>query len=296
LGRSEEPVRTRVVQAVGVHPEAILGPTTLAARLFGHPLLLLAGGRALLMQVTDPCVAIGVAEHSNFREDPYGRLARTLEVTTTIAFGAPEVSRRAAAELRRIHERIRGIAPDGRAFSAADPDLALWVHATLVDTALAVERRYLGLFDERERRACYEETTRLAGPLGIPEELVPPSLDAFDAYVAATVERLADRGLAEASRLVVRALLRPPPLRRLGLLGGIGARAATTLALAIARDLGPARLVRAFELDELSRPPTAHERALVGALRVSGHVVAPLLPAPAVSPSNLARIGALLAA
>src|SRR4051812_46054784 len=104
----------------------------------GEVILLLGGGRALLMQLAHPQVAAGVADHSGFAEDPYGRLRRTLDATYTIVFGTEAEADLVARQLFAVHERVTG--PDYR---ANDPELLMWVHATLVDTALRVHARFL---------------------------------------------------------------------------------------------------------------------------------------------------------
>ena len=99
---------------------------------------MLGGGRALILQVAHPQVAAGVAQHSNYREAPWRRLYRTLDVTTRIVFGDGRASEEAAAGLRRVHEGIRGRDDQGRRYSATDPELLLCVHATLLDTSLLI--------------------------------------------------------------------------------------------------------------------------------------------------------------
>src|SRR5205085_5742513 len=118
----------------GMSDAGLFGPGSLTWRVNREGVLLLGGGRALLLQVAHPLVAAGVAQHSNYREDPFGRLFRTLDTVTTIVFGATPDAHEAAARLRRIHERVKGVADDGTPYQATDHDLIMWVHATLVDT------------------------------------------------------------------------------------------------------------------------------------------------------------------
>lgn len=166
------------------------GPETVSARVVTESVLLLGGPRALLMQIARPEVAAGVAEHSGFESDPFGRLVRTLDAMNTIAFGAPEDAEETLAELRAVHERVRGELPDGTPYHANDPELLHWVHATLVDTVLEVERRYLGYLSAEERAGYYRESTRLARALGIPESSVPHDVRAFREYVRREVHTL----------------------------------------------------------------------------------------------------------
>ena len=107
-------------------------------RVDGELVLLLGGPRALLMQLAHPLVARGVAEHSGFKADPFARLQRTLDASFAIVFGSDEQSRRAAKSVKAAHRTVHG---DG--YDANDPELLLWVHSTLVDTALRIHNRFL---------------------------------------------------------------------------------------------------------------------------------------------------------
>ncbi len=117
----------------------LYGPRSEAWRLNREAMLLLgAGPRALLLQLAHPAVAAGVAEHSDFRADPWRRLAGTLRSYLTIVYGTTTSAR---AEIRRLNALHRGIA--GVGYSARDPELSLWVHATLVDSTIAVADAWL---------------------------------------------------------------------------------------------------------------------------------------------------------
>ena len=105
----------------------------MAQRVLHEGVLLLGGGRALLMQIAHPLVASGVAEHSNFRTDRIDRLLRTLRLTLAIVFGSREQALAAAGSINRVHEGVAGAG-----YAARDPELLLWVLATLIDTSLAM--------------------------------------------------------------------------------------------------------------------------------------------------------------
>src|SRR4051812_46738569 len=109
----------------------IFPPDAMIRRVDGENVLLLGGGRALLMQIAHPSVAAGVAGHSDFASGPFARLQRTLEASYTIVFGTETEARRTAAAIKAVHERVTG-----PGYYANDPALLLWVHATLVDTSL----------------------------------------------------------------------------------------------------------------------------------------------------------------
>src|SRR5438093_7563572 len=139
----------------------MFGPGSLTWRVNGEAVLLLGGGRALILQVAHPRVAAGVAAFSDYRRDPWGRLYRTLDLTLKIAFGDPGTSRAASDRLRRAHQRVAGADDRGQPYRALDPDLLLWVHATLIDTSLTMYERYVGALTARERELYYEEMKTL---------------------------------------------------------------------------------------------------------------------------------------
>ena len=160
------------------------GPGSEAWRLNREAMLLLgAGPRALLLQIAHPLVAAGVAEHSDFQSDPWTRLSGTLRSYLRIVYGSAEMAR---AEIRRLGELHRGIRGEayGRRYSALDPALALWVHATLVDSTIAAYDAWLEPLTHAQRARYYEETLPVGRAFGIPEATLPPDLEAFEAYLA----------------------------------------------------------------------------------------------------------------
>jgi uncharacterized protein (DUF2236 family) len=196
--------------------EGLFGPASVTWRVGREGALLLGGGRALILQVAHPLVAAGVAEHSNYREDPWGRLYRTLDLTTRAVFGDTQMAADAAARLRGVHSRVRGITrepagrfPAGTPYSASDPELLMWVHATLVDTALLFYDRYVRRLTIAERGRYYEEQKALAEAFGVPRERQPADYAQFNEYVAAMLESDAI-GATDTLRDVVDAVLRPP--------------------------------------------------------------------------------------
>jgi uncharacterized protein (DUF2236 family) len=267
-----------------VHSRAMLGPETVAAHLLGHPVLLLGGPRALLLQLAHPSVAAGVAQHSGFRADPFDRLLRTVSAMGTIAFADPASSRRALAAVQRSHRRVRGRRPDGQAYSATDPRLAAWVHATLVDTALVVERRWLGRLSDGERACFYRETMALAAAFGVPEDVLPADVEGFSAWVQAEAAALS---VTEQARAMAEEVLRPPLRRAWGRLGPAGERAAWPVLRLVTADLLPPPLRRAYGLPEV-------DGAREAALRAASALARALSPlAPAGRPDGPTRAAAL---
>jgi uncharacterized protein (DUF2236 family) len=177
-------------------------------RIHRERVLLVGGQRALVLQLAHPMVAAGVADHSDFPRKALERLRRTLDLTLATVFGTPEEMDAAVASIRRVHERVSG-SRAGRPYRATDPRLLLWVNATLIDTTLAVYERFVRPLSEEERRRYYEEAKPFGPLYGIPDELAPPDLEAFDQYQREMLEGDELQPTAEGRRLVA-AVLRPP--------------------------------------------------------------------------------------
>jgi uncharacterized protein (DUF2236 family) len=189
-------------------------PGAVARRVNGETALLLGGGRALLLQLAHPMVAAGVADHSDFGQDAFGRLANTLDLTLTVSFGDEYQRRAAAARVADTHRQISGTRAD-RPYRALDPELLLWVHATLVDSALVTFDRFVASIGLRARARYHEEMKRQAVAFGVPEDRMPGSFEDFRRYVDGMVASLEITGNA---RDLSRGVLRPPspvPLRPL---------------------------------------------------------------------------------
>ena len=207
MGRRATAGRALTAGGAGPTPDpGLFGPRSEAWKLDREAMLLLgAGPRALLLQIAHPLVAAGVADHSNFREDPWRRLDGTLRSYLRIVYGSTPQAR---GEIRRLNALHRGISGPG--YSARDPDLSLWVHATLVDsTIVSYDRWYEPMSRDRQVR-FYEETKPIGRAFGIPDGLLPAGLDAFEAYMAGM---LAPDGPVHASpvaRDLARVILRPP--------------------------------------------------------------------------------------
>jgi uncharacterized protein (DUF2236 family) len=185
----------------------LVEPGSLVWRVNGEGVLLLGGGRALILQVAHPKVAAGVAQHSNFRAEPWKRLLRTLDVSLTIGFGSPQESRAAALALRRTHARVTGTDDRGEPYSALDPELLLWVQATLIETALLFYERYVRELRPAELARYYEQMRRLGEPYGLAREHMPADVAAFRRYFARAVET--ELRVTDTTRDVADAVLNP---------------------------------------------------------------------------------------
>jgi uncharacterized protein (DUF2236 family) len=184
----------------------MFGPDSEAWALDREAMLLLgAGPRALLLQIAEPGVAAGVDEHSDFRADPWRRLDGTLRSYLRIIYGSTAAARGEIRRLNALHRDIRG-----QGYSARDPVLALWVHATLIDSTIVAYDQWLGPLPRDRAARFYAETVPIARAFGVPEAMLPPDLDAFEAYVAG---RLAPGGgveVTDTARELAEAILHPP--------------------------------------------------------------------------------------
>ncbi len=195
------------------------GPGSEAWRLNREALLLLgAGPRALLLQLAHPLVAEGVDQHSDFRRDPWARLAATLRSYLRIVYGTPAAARAEIRRLNELHRSVTGPVRDAVArgisgsaeYVARDPALSLWVHATLVDSTIVAYDAWLEPLSRPARARFYEETIPLGLAFGIPASDLPPDLDAFEAYIASMVGPGGPVLVTPTARTLAGTILHPP--------------------------------------------------------------------------------------
>lgn len=192
---------------------------SMAHRINGERVVLLGWGRAALLQFAHPLVAAGVADHSGFDQCPASylrRTHRTIRAMLALSFGVEERARAAAARINGIHDRVHGtlaapagIFPAGHPYSARDPELLRWVHATLLDSILLAREWFVGPLSTAEKdRYCAEAT--FVGPLlGIPEELLPASVAELHSYI----DQMLESGVivvTDTARALAASLLSPP--------------------------------------------------------------------------------------
>lgn len=208
--------------------------------LAGEGILLAAGGRAILLQIADPSVARGVAEHSDFASRPLDRLEGTLGYVYAVVFGTPAEVARARRIVGRAHGPVRSGLPaaDGSApaYSAFDPDLQLWVAATLYDSAMMMFEACFGPLPEEAADRVYREYAVLGTALQVPEGRWPTDRAAFRAYWD---ERIAALEPTADARRVARTLLG-------GRVGGPAVRAVMPLVALVTAGLLPPRLRAGF--------------------------------------------------
>jgi uncharacterized protein (DUF2236 family) len=221
-------------------------------RVHREGVILLGGGRALLMQIAHPAVAAGVAEHSSYRTAKLRRLLRTLRLTLALGFGSQDQVEQAARSINSIHSHV-----SGEGYDARDPELLLWVQATLIDTGLVMHERLLRPLSPGEAEAYYQDMLSIGELLGVERSRAPADLGAFRGYMDAMVGALQVSPVAEeiardlfdvplyltAAWFCLRqftAGVLPPRLRQqYGLSWGPGREAALSAAFGISRRVTP---------------------------------------------------------
>jgi uncharacterized protein (DUF2236 family) len=156
----------------------LFGPHSILWRVNREAAVALAGTCAILMQFAHPKVAAGVRDHSRYQVDAAGRLRSTLDLTLAIVFGPRPAAMQAVRAINARHRTVRG-----PGYSATDPELLLWVHATLVYSAIRGYRALVGPLTDAEADRYYQDTKAIGVLLGIPRELYPARVDAFEAYL-----------------------------------------------------------------------------------------------------------------
>jgi uncharacterized protein (DUF2236 family) len=191
--------------------EGLAGPESIAWKINREVVLLLGWGRAVLMQLAHPLVAAGVGQHSIFARRPElrrRRLLQTVDAMLALTFGTAGDIERAARGINAIHDHVQGRLPQatgvfeaGTAYSAHDPELLRWVHATLMDSFPLTHRLFIGDLPVEEVERYLVEAAGLEPLLGVPEGLFPRTTAELDTYMAEMCRSGAIRVGADARRL-----------------------------------------------------------------------------------------------
>jgi uncharacterized protein (DUF2236 family) len=198
-------------------------PESVIRRVGNSPLVpFLGGGPAVLLQVAHPLVAAGVVYHSDYKTDLWQRLLRTLRALYLIVYGSKEEAEAAGESVQAVHARVYGRTrerlgpfPAGTPYSASDPELMLWVHATLVEASLTAHRRFVGLLAPEEEEAYYAEMGLVARLFGLPSTTLPARLADFREYLDAQLagREICVTALAREVAAVILDAPLPAPLR-----------------------------------------------------------------------------------
>jgi uncharacterized protein (DUF2236 family) len=162
-----------------------------------------------MVQALHPLAMAGVAQHSTWKQDPFGRLAATSSYLLTTTYGDTESALQAAAWVRKVHVHVRGTDPEtGLPYNAEDPALLLWVHAGMVDSVVEVVQRYGRALDPGEADSYVGEMVRFAEIVGVPRDDVPATVESLRRYLESVELRRATPAASEAIGIV----LDPPDL------------------------------------------------------------------------------------
>jgi uncharacterized protein (DUF2236 family) len=205
--------------------DGYFAPESVIRRVGNTPITpFLGGGPAVLLQVALPLVAAGVVQHSDYRHDLWRRLARTLRALYLIAYGTKAEADQAGETVQAVHAHVHGETqtrlgpfPPGTRYSASDPELMLWVHATLVQASLAAYERFVQALTPEEQERYYQEMALVARIFGTPASVIPRSLVEFRDYFTAQIASATITVTApaeEVAAVVLEAPL-PAPLRLL---------------------------------------------------------------------------------
>jgi uncharacterized protein (DUF2236 family) len=171
------------------------GPSSMSWRLGREAVVFVGGGRAALLQLAHPYVAHGVDQHSETRTDPIGRFNRTFLHVYNMIFGSQDHALQSAHQVRAIHNTVHGPITEnvgrfaqGHRYHAHDHDALMWVHATLIHTAVLVYDQAVQPLSWRERDQYYQESKQFAALFGIDAARMPDTWTEFDAYMTDMVE------------------------------------------------------------------------------------------------------------
>jgi uncharacterized protein (DUF2236 family) len=206
-----EPLARAFERSVPLHPKdgGLFGPGSMVWRVHRDRSFPLAAIRSLMVQALHPLAMAGVAQHSNWQRDPFGRLAATGGYILAVTFGDTATANAAAARVRAVHTHVRGTdSISGLAYRAEDPDLLLWVHAGMVDSIAHIAQRYGRSLDAADADRYVAEMARFAEIIGVPAASVPTTVVAVREYLESVDLRQATPAALEAIAIV----LDPPGL------------------------------------------------------------------------------------
>ena len=186
------------------------GPESVSWQVHREVTVLFGGARALLMQAAHPLVVAGANQTGMYERNPWKRLQRTLILTYTLTFGTKAEAHAAADKINEVHTRINGIDPvTGKRYDALDPELLLYVHACLVDSAILFEQLTVGRLDDGGRQRFHEEQMLAAELCLVPRATIPPTWQALRAWLADFEDR-GELQVTDGARRVLDLFFDPP--------------------------------------------------------------------------------------
>jgi len=163
-------------------------------RVHREQVMVLAGGRALLLMAAHPVVFEGFFAATKAKGDPFARLERTGVVLERLSYGSKQSADRATGFVRRMHRSASGTLPTaagrfpaGTPYSAADPELLFWVWGSLIDSCLLVYERYVAPMSDAERQGYWDDQRFIGKKFGIPYKAMPKRVEELPEYVSQMV-------------------------------------------------------------------------------------------------------------
>ncbi|KRO46869.1 MAG: DUF2236 domain-containing protein [Ilumatobacteraceae bacterium] len=142
----------------------------------GDASMFIGGLRALLLQSLHPLAMAGVANYSDYRKDPWGRLQRTADFLAATSFGPAHEAQRIVDRVKAVHVKVNGVASDGRNYSATDPHLLKWVHIAEIDSFLYTYQKFSKApLDQAGRDGYVKDAAFVARAVGV---IDPPETEA----------------------------------------------------------------------------------------------------------------------
>jgi uncharacterized protein (DUF2236 family) len=206
-----EPLARALTRAVAERPadSGLFGPRSIVWRVHRDRGFALAGLRSLMVQALHPLAMAGVAQHSNWQQDPIGRLAATSGYILTVTYGDTAAAQQAASRVRAIHRHVNGTDNEtGLEYHAADPALLLWIHAAMVDSIVHIVQRYGRMLEPADADRYVAEMVGFAELAGVPAAQVPASVAALQQYI----ESVAPLRATPAALDAIGVVLDPPGL------------------------------------------------------------------------------------
>lgn len=242
-------------------------------RVYREHVMVIAGSRALLMQAAHPVAWAGFYAQTASKDEPYERLHRTAQIVELVTFGPRAEAERATRRVRAMHRRVRGELyeaagrfPAGTPYAADDPELLMWILASLVDSGLTVYQRYVRPLSLGEREALWQDYRVFGRMFGLPDEAMPPTYDAFERYMHRMLHG-GDLFVTDDARAVAKEIVMRPPVP-------FPARPLVELVNFVTIGLLPPEIRRQYDF---SWDP-ARGLALLGHTEYVRRLVVPLLP------------------
>jgi uncharacterized protein (DUF2236 family) len=253
--------------------EGVFDDDAIIRRVYREQVMALAGPRALLLQAAHPVAWEGFYAQTASKDEPYERLHRTAQIVDLVVFGPRAEAERATRRVRAMHRKVRGELhepagrfPAGTPYAADDPELLLWILATLVDSGMLVYQRYVRPLSPGEREALWRDWRVFGRMFGVPEETLPASYGDFRRYMRRMLDGDELHVTEEARTTAKQIVMRPPVPLKL--------RPLVELANFVTVGLLPARIRRQYGF---SWDP-ARRLALFGHTEYARRLLVPLLP------------------